>query len=115
MDAAYGLAEFGALAVPELVAAMREEALATIAETEAKTPDNAHGTNPTSGCAALALASIGAPAAGALAGMLSDEHWWVRGGRRPCVGTLGHERNGGRTRSENGDERSSLVGAPPCD
>ncbi len=89
LDAAYGLAEFGALAVPELVAAMREEALATIEETEAKTPDNAHGTNPTSGCAALALASIGAPAAGALAGMLSDEHWWVRAVAAHVLGRLG--------------------------
>ena len=89
LDAAYGLAEFGALAVPELVAAMREEALATIAETEAKTPDNAHGTNPTSGCAALALASIGAPAAGALAGMLSGEHWWVRAVAAHVLGRLG--------------------------
>ncbi|MCE2450662.1 MAG: HEAT repeat domain-containing protein [Candidatus Latescibacteria bacterium] len=89
LDAAYGLAEFGAPAVPELVAAMREEALATIEETEAKTPDNAHGTNPTSGCAALALASIGAPAAGALAGMLSDEHWWVRAVAAHVLGRLG--------------------------
>ena len=89
LDAAYGLAEFGAPAVPELVAAMREEALATIAETEAKTPDNAHGTNPTSGCAALALASIGEPAAGALAGMLSDEHWWVRAVAAHVLGRLG--------------------------
>jgi len=89
LDAAYGLAEFGAPAVPELVAAMREEALATIDETEAKTPDNAHGTNPTSGCAALALASIGAPAAGALADMLSDEHWWVRAVATHVLGRLG--------------------------
>ena len=89
LDAAYGLAEFGAPAVPELVVAMREEALATIAETEAKTPDNAHGTNPTSGYAALALASIGAPAAGALAGMLSDEHWWVRAVAAHVLGRLG--------------------------
>ena len=89
LDAAYGLAEFGAPAVPELVAAMREEALATIAETEAKTPDNAHGTNPTSGCAALALASIGEPAAGALAGILSDEHWWVRAVAAQVLGRLG--------------------------
>ena len=89
LDAAYRLAEFGALAVPELVVAMREEALATIEETQAKTPDNAHGTNPTSGCAALALASIGKPAAGALAGMLSDEHWWVRAVAAHVLGCLG--------------------------
>ena len=89
LDAAYGLAEFGASVVPELVAAMREEALTAIAETEAKTPDNAHGTNPTSGCAVLALASIGAPAAGALAGMLADEHWWVRAVAAHVLGRLG--------------------------
>ena len=62
LDAAYKLADFDAEAVPDLIATMREETLATIEETEAKTPDNAHGTNPTSGCAALALVSMGEPA-----------------------------------------------------
>ena len=89
LDAAYKLAEFGAEAVPELIAAMREETLATIEETEAKTPDNAHGTNPTSGCAALSLSSIGKPAVPALTETLSDEHWWIRAVAANVLGHIG--------------------------
>ena len=89
LDAAYKLAEFGAAAVPELIAAMREETLATIEETEAKTPDNAHGTNPTSGCAALSLSLIGEPAVAALTATLSDDHWWVRAVAANVLGHIG--------------------------
>ena len=89
LDAAYKLAEFGAKAVPELIAAMREETLATIEETEAKTPDNAHGTNPTSGCAALSLANIGEPAVSALTEILSDNHWWIRAVAANVLGHIG--------------------------
>ena len=89
LDAAYKLAEFGAEAVPELIAAMREETLATIEETEAKTPDNAHGTNPTSGCAALSLSFIGEPAVPALTETLSDHHWWVRAVAANVLGRMG--------------------------
>ncbi len=91
LDAAYKLAEFGAAAVPELIAAMREETLATIDETEAKTPDNAHGTNPTSGCAALSLATIGEPAVAALTETLSDNHWWVRAVAANVLGHIGSD------------------------
>ena len=89
LDAAYKLAEFGAAAVPELIAAMREETLATIEETEAKTPDNAHGTNPTSGCAALSLSLIGEPAVAALTATLSDDHWWIRAVAANVLGHIG--------------------------
>lgn len=89
LDAAYKLAEFGEEAVPELIAAMREETLATIEETEAKTPDNAHGTNPTSGCAALSLATIGEPAVAALTETLSDNHWWIRAVAANVLGHIG--------------------------
>ncbi len=89
LDAAYKLAEFGEEAVPELIAAMREETLATIDETEAKTPDNAHGTNPTSGCAALSLATIGKPAVPALTETLSDNHWWIRAVAANILGHIG--------------------------
>lgn len=91
LDAAYKLAEFGAEAVPELIAAMRKETLATIDETEAKTPDNAHGTNPTSGCAALSLATIGEPAVTALTETLSDNHWWVRAVVANVLGHIGSD------------------------
>ena len=89
LDAAYKLAEFGPEAVPELIAAMREETLATIEETEAKTPDNAHGTNPTSGCAALSLSFIGEPAVAALTETLSDDHWWIRAVAANILGHIG--------------------------
>ena len=89
LDAAYKLAEFGAKAVPELIAAMRGETLATIEETEAKTPDNAHGTNPTSGCAALSLSFIGEPAVPALTEILSDHHWWIRAVAANVLGHIG--------------------------
>ena len=89
LDAAYKLAEFGAEAVPELIAAMRKETLATIEETEAKTPDNAHGTNPTSGCAALSLSFIGEPAVAALTKTLSDDHWWIRAVAANILGHIG--------------------------
>ncbi len=91
LDAAYKLAEFGVEAVPELIAAMREETLATIDETEAKTPDNAHGTNPTSGCAALSLATIGKPAVSALIETLLDNHWWVRAVAANVLGHIGSD------------------------
>ena len=78
LDAAHELVGYGSEAVPGLIEAMKEETLATIDETEAKTPDNAHGTNPTVGCAALALAAIGGSAVSALVESLSHEHWWVR-------------------------------------
>ena len=115
LDAGYKLAEFGTEAVPELIAAMREETLATIEETEAKTPDNAHGTNPTSGCAALSLFVhrrtrsprphrdiIRPPLVGA-------------SGCCQYLGTYGIKRGCICTRFENRDKRQSLVGAPQCD
>jgi HEAT repeat protein len=78
LDAAYALADIGEEAVPALLEAMQVEVFATIDETTAKTPDNAHGTNPTSGCAAVALTAIGKPAVPALIEAMADDHWWVR-------------------------------------
>ena len=78
LEAAYQLAAAGGPAVPELIAAMREQTLAALEETTAKTPDNAHGTNPTPGPAATALTAAGAAAAPALIDTLGDSHWWVR-------------------------------------
>ena len=78
LEAAYRLAAAGEPAVPELIAAMREQTLAALEETTAKTPDNAHGTNPTPGAAATALTAAGAAAVPALIDTLGDSHWWVR-------------------------------------
>ena len=78
LEAAYQLAAMGEAAVPELTAAMREQTLASLEETTAKTPDNAHGTNPTPGPAATALTAAGTAAVPAVIDTLGDPHWWVR-------------------------------------
>ena len=88
---AYQLAELGLPAVSALVAAMREETLATLDETEAKTADNAHGTNPTIGIAAHALSVMGEVAVPALADVLNDEHWWVRAVAANVLGRMGKD------------------------
>ncbi|MDA0746640.1 MAG: HEAT repeat domain-containing protein [bacterium] len=78
LNAAYALAAAGQDGIPLLTEAMQEETLAALDETTAKTPDNAHGTNPTAGVAAQALSVIGTPAVPALLNLLNHEHWWVR-------------------------------------
>lgn len=91
LKVAYQLAEIGLPAVPRLVVAMREETLATLDETEAKTPDNAHGTNPTIGIAAHALSVMGKLAVPALVDVLKDAHWWVRAVAAHVLGRIGRE------------------------
>lgn len=87
----YKLAEIGLPAVPGLITAMREETLATLSETEDKTADNAHGTNPTIGIAAHALSVMGKAAVPALADVLKDEHWWVRAVAANVLGRMGKD------------------------
>ena len=94
LDAAYGLADIGEEAVPALIEAMKVEALETLDETTAKTPDNAHGTNPTSGCAAIALTAIGKPAVPALIEAMVNDHWWVRAVAANALGRMGKEAEG---------------------
>ena len=91
LEAAYQLAGNGAPAVPELVAAMRQQTLAAIDETTAETPDNAHGTNPTPGPAATALTAVGSAAVPALTDTLRDEHWWVRAVAAGILARMGAE------------------------
>lgn len=91
LKVAYQLAELGLPAVPALIAAMREETLATLDETEAKTADNAHGTNPTIGIAAHALSVMGPVAVLALMDVLKDEHWWVRAVAANVLGRMGRD------------------------
>ena len=88
---AYQLAEIGLPAVSALIDAMREETLATLNETEAKTADNAHGTNPTIGIAAHALSVMGEVAVPALMAVLEDEHWWIRAVAANVLGRMGKE------------------------
>ena len=91
LEEAYQLAVTGAPAVPELVAAMRQQTLAAIEETTAKTADNAHGTNPTPGPAATALTAVGSAAIPALADAVRDEHWWVRAVAVSALARMGAE------------------------
>ena len=91
LEAAYRLAAAGGPAVPELIAAMREQTLAALEETTAKTPDNAHGTNPTPGPAATALTAAGDAALPALIDTLRDSHWWVRAVAAGALARMGAE------------------------
>ena len=91
LEAAYRLAATGGPAVSELIAAMREQTLAALEETTAKTPDNAHGTNPTPGPAATALTAAGAAALPALIDTLEDSHWWVRAVAAGALARMGAE------------------------
>ena len=91
LKVAYRLAEVGLPAVPALINAMREETLATLDETEAKTADNAHGTNPTIGIAAHALSVMGQVAVPALMDVLKDEHWWIRAVAANVLGRMGKD------------------------
>ena len=91
LKAAYDLAQLDGDAVVPLIAAMKAETLATVEETEAKTPDNAHGTNPTMGYAAQALSVMGASAVSALVPVLHDDHWWVRAVAANVLGRMGYE------------------------
>lgn len=81
-------------ALPILIDAMRRETLETIEETTAKTPDNAHGTNPTAGAAARALSTMGKTAVPALTEALHDDHWWVRAVAADVLGRIGREAQG---------------------
>jgi hypothetical protein len=91
LQVAYQLAEIGMPAVPALMDAMRAETLATLEETEAKTADNAHGTNPTIGIAAHALSVMGQVAVPALVQVLDDEHWWLRAVGANVLGRMGKD------------------------
>jgi hypothetical protein len=75
LRAAYDLAALGEDGIAVLTSTLREQSLATIEETTAQTPDNAHGTNPTPTPAALALSSVGKQAVRPVIQLLGDEDW----------------------------------------
>ena len=89
LRAAYTLGSAGATSIEDLLAALRREALAVEDRVEAKTPDNAHGTNPTALRAAQALVAVGPAAVPQLISTLSDEHWLVRVAIADVLATLG--------------------------
>ncbi|SVD77272.1 uncharacterized protein METZ01_LOCUS430126, partial [marine metagenome] len=79
----------GTETIEDLFAALGREALAVEDRVEAKTPDNAHGTNPTALRAAQALVAAGPGALPQLITALSDKHWLVRTAIADVLATLG--------------------------
>jgi hypothetical protein len=88
LNAAYALASAGAAGLSALAQDLRREAQASEPLATAKTPDNAHGTNPTAPVAAHALASATGGTAVA-ADLLDDGHWLVRAMAAGALGNMG--------------------------
>ena len=78
LQAAYQLGTHGDQVVAPLLDSLRREARAVELRVEEKTPDNAHGTNPTGMRAAQGLVAVGPGIAAQLAAALDDEHWLFR-------------------------------------
>ena len=77
LNVTYALAAAGDAGLPALAQDLRREAQAAEPLATAKTPDNAHGTNPTAPVASHALATApGGPSVAA--DLLDDGHWLVR-------------------------------------
>ena len=78
LDATFRFVAQGNGRVGEAISAVRKQSLDTIGDTTATTSDNAHGTNPTPGTAALAVSCAGDEAVGDIVPLLRDESWWIR-------------------------------------
>ena len=89
LRAAYSLCGAGRDVVPQLLDMLRAEARAVEPRVEAKTADNAHGTNPTALRAAQALVAVGPAALPQLIEALADDHWLVRTAVADVFATLG--------------------------
>lgn len=87
LRAAYALGAQGAGA--GLLDELRREAREAEPGIEAKTPDNAHGTNPTACPAADGLIAAGPAAVPHLIEALEDEHWLVRASAADALGWMG--------------------------
>lgn len=89
LRAAYSLYGTSRNVVAQLLYMLRAEARAVEPRVEAKTADNAHGTNPTALRAAQALVAIGPTALPQLIDALADDHWLVRAAVADIFATLG--------------------------
>ena len=89
LDAAYALGAQGEDMLPTLLGHLRREAREVEKRIEDKTPDNAHGTNPTALRAAQAIESIGPDCTPALLEELNDPHWLVRASLCDVIGLWG--------------------------
>lgn len=88
LNAAYALAAAGEAGLPALARDLRREAEASEPLATAKTPDNAHGTNPTAPVASQALA-VADGGASVTADLLDDGHWLVRAAAADALGNMG--------------------------
>ena len=89
LDAAYTLGAQEKDMLPTLLGHLRREAREVEKRIEDKTPDNAHGTNPTALRAAQAIESIGPDCTPALLEELNDPHWLVRASLCDVIGLWG--------------------------
>lgn len=89
LNAAYALGNHGRDALPALLESLRREARAVESRIEDKTPDNAHGTNPTALRAAQAIEAVGPECTTALIDALDDAHWLVRAALCDVLGLWG--------------------------
>jgi len=87
LDAAYALGAPDNL--PVLLDRLRREAQEVEDRIEDKTPDNAHGTNPTALRAAQAIEAIGPDCTPLLLNALGDAHWPVRASLCDVIGLWG--------------------------
>lgn len=91
LHAAYALGNHTVNTAPDLLEALRREALAAEPHIEDKTADNAHGTNPTALRAAQALEAMGPRIAPLLIEALNDKLWLVRAALCDVLGLWGPE------------------------
>ncbi len=89
LHAAYALGEQGAAIVPQLIDALRQEAVAFADQISLQLPGNPRGDNPATCAAAHALAAIGEPAVMPLTELLRHEHWCVRTIAADTLGNIG--------------------------
>ncbi len=89
MQAAYELGLGVGSAGPGLLEALRRQARAVEPTIQARTPDNAHGTNPTALPAAQGLVAAGPAAIPWLTAALADEHWLTRAAAADALGSQG--------------------------
>lgn len=88
LNAAYALASGADQGLSALAQDLRREAEASEPLATAKTPDNAHGTNPTAPVASHALA-VAAGGTSVAADLLDDGHWLVRAAAADALGNMG--------------------------
>lgn len=87
--AAFELSGSGTRIVPAVLDALRRAARAAEPDIEAKTADNAHGTNPTALPPAQALVAEGPAILEAILPALEDEQWLVRAALADVLGNMG--------------------------